>query len=391
MTRSVQLFVCLIATLCTEAAFAQVAPTEADGSVSAATSSSPVAYVYVSSSPSGNKNKIDAYSAASDGKLTPVAGSPFSAKVQYMAVNGKYLFGTNGSDIDSFSIASDGALKQISSINTTKFDEDGCGAPLILFLDRTGKTLYDLDIENDCANNAFQFFGIHESTGELTYLGVSSAKSPQYIEELSFIGNNIYAYGSRCFGFERLNYGFKRSSDGTLTAAVIDAPFPAAKEGDFYCPYLAAADPTHHVAVALQVVDGDTFRSAGPPQLATYTADDSGKLATTSTRENMPETAVGNVNDINISPSGKLLAVGGDQGLQVFHFNGSDPITHYTGLLTTDEVDQFFWDNDNHLYAISHSHGKLFVFTITPTSFSQASGSPHTITNPQTIIVQPKT
>ncbi len=81
--------------------------------------------------------------------------------------------------------------------------------------------------------------------------------------------------------------------------------------------------------------------------------------------------------DLAMSPSGKLLAVGGTAGLQIFHFNGSDPITHYTGLLTTDDVSQFFWDNDNHLYAISQTSGKLFVFTVTPTNVSQAPGSPH--------------
>jgi hypothetical protein len=77
-------------------------------------------------------------------------------------------------------------------------------------------------------------------------------------------------------------------------------------------------------------------------------------------------------------------------GLQVFHFNGSNPITHYTGLLTKDEIDQFFWDNDNHLYAISNASGKLFVFTVTPTSVSQAPGSPYTISQPLNIIVLPK-
>jgi hypothetical protein len=41
-----------------------------------------------------------------------------------------------------------------------------------------------------------------------------------------------------------------------------------------------------------------------------------------------------------------------------------------TGLLTTDEVDQVFWDNDNHLYAIGQAAGKLFVFTGTPTTRS---------------------
>jgi outer membrane protein assembly factor BamB len=90
-----------------------------------------------------------------------------------------------------------------------------------------------------------------------------------------------------------------------------------------------------------------------------------------------------------MSPSGRLLAVGGTGGLQIFHYNGASPITHYTGLLTTDEIDQFFWDNQNHMYAISQTSGKLFVFTVTPTSYSQSPGSPYTISSPISIIVQP--
>ena len=82
--------------------------------------------------------------------------------------------------------------------------------------------------------------------------------------------------------------------------------------------------------------------------------------------------------------------MGGTAGLQIFHFNGSDPITRYTGLLTTDDVSQLFWDNDNHLYAISQSSGKLFVFTTTPTSFSQASGSPYMIRQPTNVTLLPR-
>jgi hypothetical protein len=165
---------------------------------------------------------------------------------------------------------------------------------------------------------------------------------------------------------------------------------PAAKQGDFYDPYGAAADPTNHVAISVLPFNGSTWRQDGPLQLATYTASSSGNLTTKSTFSNMPSTAVKYATDLKMSPSGKLLAVAGTAGLQIFHFNGGDPITRYTGLLTRDEVDQVFWDNSNHLCAISRSANKLFVFTITPTSVSQAPGSPHTITNPQNLTVLPK-
>jgi hypothetical protein len=104
----------------------------------------------------------------------------------------------------------------------------------------------------------------------------------------------------------------------------------------------------------------------------------------------MPQTLTNSVNDLWMSPSGKLLAVGGPGGLQVFHFNGAKPITDYTGLLTTDSIDQLFWDNNNHLYAISRQFGNLFVFTVTPLGYSQAPGSPHPIVANQNLIVLPK-
>lgn len=75
----------------------------------------------------------------------------------------------------------------------------------------------------------------------------------------------------------------------------------------------------------------------------------------------------------------------------MFHFNGEAPITSYTDLLTKTEVDQVWWDNANHLYAISRSAGLLYVFTATATNVSQAPGSPDTIASPQNLAVLPKT
>jgi len=394
MKRYLHLFFCLVATLSMQAASAQTISTKTYDSVQQSTSGSPVAYVYVSASKSASVNEIYAFAAASNGKLTRVSGSPFAGNVAGMAVNGKYLFGSGNeqAEISSFSIAPDGALKQVALINGQKYNGYDCGGPGPLFLDLTGATLYDLDLfGNICANNTYQSFSIEKDKGELNYLG-SDGADPWFNGPLSFIANNTYAYGAVClFDMYWEIYGFQRHSDGMLTEANISAPTPTPKAGDFYCPNLTAADPTNHVAISFQAVDGETFNPDGPPQLATYTSEDSGNLTTKSTRENMPETAVKNVTDVGISPSGKLLAVGGTAGLQIFHFNGSDPVTTYTDLLTKDEVNQLFWDNDNHLYAISQPTGKLFVFTITPTAFSEAPGSPYTITNPQDIVVLPKT
>jgi hypothetical protein len=58
--------------------------------------------------------------------------------------------------------------------------------------------------------------------------------------------------------------------------------------------------------------------------------------------------------------------------------------------LAKDSIAQVFWDNDGHLYALSTTANKLFVFTVTPTSESEAPGSPYTITNPVAEAVLPE-
>jgi hypothetical protein len=359
------------------------------------------AFVYASSSPSSNNIEVFAYSAASDGTLTPVAGSPFSSPVSLEASNGKFLFGTNGVDITSFSVVADGTIQQVSSIDAQQFNGktlsgSPCGGPTNLVLDRPGANLYDLDVYSDCANNAYQSFNVDSSTGGLTYLGVTSTTTPIFEVPLTFLGSNLFAYGASCYHWLQEIYGLARNNDGTLTALPlspgIDPAMPASASGQIYCPYLAAADASNHVAVPVQPVDNSSLQPVGPYQLALYTADNAGNLTTTSSNLNMLTASVtsGSSNSltaISLSPSGNLLAVAGAGGLQVFHFNGASPITAYTGPLTTVPVDQLSWDNANHLYAISQSKGQLFVFTVSPSTNSAVSGSPYSVANPANLVV----
>jgi hypothetical protein len=83
-----------------------------------------------------------------------------------------------------------------------------------------------------------------------------------------------------------------------------------------------------------------------------------------------------------MSPAGNLLAVSGSTGLEIFHFNGAASITSYSSLLLPGVgVNEVAWDKSNHLYALSYAKG-LYVFTVTPTSISEVSGSPYKITSP---------
>lgn len=361
--------------------------------------SEPVAYVYVSNTPANSGvNEISAYAATHSGRLRPVPGSPFPQAVGSMAVNGLFLMGASQTtgDINTYRIEPDGALTYLTSKDYAKYNNPGgteCGSAGQIYFDHTGADLYvqEFNGSNACANTVVASFRVNKYTGGLSYLGTAvTGVFPGDWTEAFFIGNNVYAYtadNDACMYYTI--YGLKRQSNGYLglTGSSYNLPTPPSSFTR-YIPYLAAADPTNHVAFLMYPGYPPGCISA-PLQLASYTADGNGNLMTTSTAANMPTTLIASPYDMKMAPSGKLLAVAGQEGLQIFHFNGANPITYYTSLMTTDPINQMFWDNDNHLYAISRNTGKLHVFTITPTYHHESPGSPHAISSPSNIIVQP--
>lgn len=379
---------CVGAGLWAAAASGQAIQTDSNGDATNG-SSGPVAYVYVSARVGAtNRTEIRAYAAAPNGHLTAVPGSPFAGDVTFMAVNGLHLFGagTTGTYIHVYSIEPDGALRYLVASNVVNPSNGACDSPGALVLDHTGATLYNLDeFATSCANAAYQGFAVQKASGRLELVNEAEVGVSGAI--LSFIGNNKFAFGADCAKSSPRIYGFARNSDGSLEKLNLNAPLPAAPANQNWCPGTLVADNSNHLAVPMFQTAGS--QRNGPVQLATYTVQSDGALATSSTYDNMPKVAVGDLTTVSMAPSGKLLAIAGDGGLQIFHFNGSDPITPYTGTIIRQEVDQLFWDNDNHLYAIGQSAGKLWVFTVTPTGYNLAPGSPYSINDPQNIVIQP--
>ncbi|MGB7586045.1 MAG: hypothetical protein WBM11_14475 [Terriglobales bacterium] len=382
---------CLGAALSAVSAYPQVSPSTS--SQANLPSSTPVAYVYVSSATGvGQPNVIFGYSASSTGALTPIPGSPFQENAGSMAVNGKYLMAANNStlNIDALQIGSNGTLTYVTS---TPCEQTGtpCLAAFNLFFDHTGADLYVMELD-DNSNDNTESFVVDKSSGALNYLGdaVTGAFPGDYTSTF-FIGDNVYAYSADQSGCMYNDiYGFQRESNGLLD--LIDTQYnnPQPPPGvRVYYPDLIVADPNNNLAVLEQPANPPGC-APGPVQIAVYTADASGNLNTNSTYQNMPATLIPYPYDMKMSPSGQLLAVAGPEGAQVFHFNGANPVAHYTGLLTKDPITQMFWDNGNHLYGIS-SAGKLYAGTVTPTKLAMAPGSPYSVTDPQYIIVQPLT
>ena len=395
------------------------------GSGSGSSGSAPAAYVYVSNQPAGANSgqyQVAAYAADANGQLTPVPGSPFNDDVSSIATNGTYLMGSTETAlanakqstpyINSYKIGMDGSLSIAAETNLDQFGS-GCvdgGGPEF---DRSGQTLYVVEDNFDCTgsgdagNAGVGSFAVDSTSGKLNYLGGINTGRFGGMITVDFTGNNQYAYGianDGCMYYS--SYGFARSSDGTLSfnssyaAPPLLTP-PPGTSGELvhaYYPGLSATDNANHVAFAEWPCWAT--KAGTPVQLAVYTADANGKLSTNDDYSTMPATKVSNPSTMKISPSGTLLAIAGQGGLQVFHFNGGNSITSDTDLLTTDNIKAIAWDNSNHLYAITADHyagtstmvnaNKLYVFTITDTAATQAAGSPYTVAFPVDIAVQTK-
>jgi len=347
------------------------------------------AYVYVSARVGdSNRTEVYGFAAGPAGELTPVNGSPVAAGVTYMAVNGKYLFGSDaeGKFIHAFAISSDGTLRQTATTNVVRPGKacDNAGA---LFVDHAGATVYNVgSYGTDCAQAAYQAFQVDKESGRLEL--VHEARAGMNGALLRFSADNRFAFGAGCTGTGPLIYGFVRHHDGSLTRISEDSPLPSRDGNQGWCPYLAAADARNHLVVPVYP-SAESSQPDGPFQLATYSIDEEGMLTTTSTPENMPKIAVGSLTDLAMAPSGRLVAVAGSRGLQVFRVNGGAPLLALPGLLTRQEVDQMFWDGKGHLYAISQSAGKLWVFNVDEDGWTPAPGSPYAVSGAQNIAVQP--
>lgn len=361
---------------------------------------STVAYVYVANTPNpngafGSANQITAYAADSNGKLTAIPGSPFNEDVSYMVVNGMYLMAVSNRQktINSYSIRPDGSLTFATQTNYAQDNNNQCGNAGSLFFDHTGQFLYVQEYNVDCANSGMASFAVQDATGQLKYLG-STITGSEYDDNNSayFVGNDTFAYAAGPPGCYIYSIdGFQRAGNGLLTAFDDGAPaYLPGPPGGFrlFAPDLAASDTDNHIAIA-EIPANPPGCLGLPARISVWTADANGKLTTASTYANMPTTAIVNPHDLKMAPSGALLAIAGQEGLQVFHMNGANPVTSFTPLLTSDPINMMFWDNSDHLYAISQSTNKLHVFTVTSTDYREAPGSPYTVTSPDDIVVQP--
>ena len=259
MTRKIQLFLCLITMLCSGEAFA----------------ASPAAYVYVQQPVQGDiySAPIFAYAAASDGKLTPIKGSPFTQTTgTIVGTNGTRfitLFPEPGEPddavINSYAVASDGVIGERAVESAL-----GCGGVIPQAeLDHSGKY-----VRVACASGLFKF-----STSTLVFQSsIAEPSDPgSWFTLPTFTGTaeipvGVY-YNPEGFSCTPIFYA---GSDGP---AVETSPQPAPPGYGYYAPTGPITnDPTDHLAVAMVPVAAPYFScgSYGPTQLASYLVNNSG-------------------------------------------------------------------------------------------------------------------
>lgn len=380
---SIKLVVSL-ALLSASPAFTQTPSAEASPEAKA---TAPVANVYVQT-----VKGVNLYDAAADGKLTLVKGSPFQTSGEIIGSNGKYFITLGTNDVHSYALESNGAIgKQVSEVNSQDYDGAFCGeayGTTDANIDHSGQNVY-VELASYTACTTIQSYSIARESGDLSFIGTAAFESNGIdilLNPPSITANDKFAYTGAlysCGGCTNTWSGFARNGSGTLENLNFNVTYPQSLNSSPYpfLPGLVAADPTNHLA-AVVTTEGPEYPDVGPPQLASYTVDSQGNLSTTNPAKTIPYIKV-TPTIMKMSPSGKLLAVGGgysgDAGLEVYHFNGAEPITPYGSLLTTDPITDVGWDNDNHLFALSDSANRVFVYTITPTTLVEAPGSPYTI------------
>jgi hypothetical protein len=349
----------------------------------------PVAFVYVSENPGPSPangylptSPITVFSAAADGKLTPVKSSQKTVGIM-AGTNGTHFVTLDNYYLHSYSVSSAGVIgSQVSEVDTWAYGDANCGWPINAELDHTGAYVYVVRNQGYLPDgegcDAIQTFEV-SSKGTLTYKGATALVigydgEGEVTSRPLLTGNNAFGLLSGVI--------LARESSGTLIlapSATVTGPVtfaPSAPSIDYtlleYTP-----DPTNHVAA---LVDGNGGIGL---QLASYTVNSQGDFISTNTWDTMPTVPadageLGSAHGMVLNPTGTVVALAVDSGIQFYKFNGASPITPLFSIVG--ESGYFValaWDKSNHLYALNGQSGKLHVWTVTTKSAVEAPDSPY--------------
>lgn len=342
------------------------------------------AYAYVGSPGYAGDGFIYEYAVAPDGSATPVTGSPLSGADGSVVGGGNYVFATDGKNIVTYTIASDGSLSETSSVDGTAYDQDQQSATVqSLSLPPDVRDVYTDNWFVDGANNAYESWTVG-SSGQLSYLPTSSG-TPLYSTAgglpFSFTADGRFAYTWSVCKWDGSVWGFARGSNGSLTKMTPDAKGLPGGNGETSseCSQDVATSAMGYVAVAWN----GGYCCGGPTGFANYAVQSNGDLKQVPGSEVITsETAMA------FDPSGEYLAVAASGGIQIYQLQSSG-ILAPIGSVQQPSVgfSNLAWDKSNHLYATS-SIG-LYIFNSSAGILTLAPGSPLAISQPGSLAVVP--
>ena len=340
-------------------------------------SSSTAARVYIQIQ--GPEGAIYGFNASSTGKLSAISGAPWKPAGQMIGDNKSQFFTLGDENLYSYGVSSSGAIGSvIGQVPVLDYAGGACGSGKSgangAVLDHTGSYIYVmLEYGGDDGCAAYQSYAITKAgyfdfsgDTEITNSGEEGATD---FGLPSILGNETFAFSQFLDTFGPVISSFQRTNSGTLEYLTNST---ARSPGDDI-PVAPDADPSGNYVVM------QDYPEDGPPgQLGSYEVAANGDLSTTNTQSNMPAITLTSPSS-TFSPAGNLfvlyssMGTGDGNGIAIYNFNGAAPLTLYKTLLSGTPIDQAGWDSSNHLYAISKSENKLYVFTVTPTSVTEDS------------------
>lgn len=371
-------------------------PTPSVNAVPHEGSSGSSAYAYVASPGYPASGLIYEFAVAPNGSATPISGSPLSGADGSIVGGGHYVFATDGKNIVTYTIGSDGSLSQTSTVDGTAYDQDQQSAAVqSLSLPQDGRNLYTDNWFVDGANNAYESWTVG-SSGALSYL--ESTGLPLYSTAggwpFSFTSDGRFAYTWSVCKWDGSVWGYTRAANGALKSFETHAA--GLSSGNLSgatseCSQGVATSAKGFVVVAWN----GGYCCGGPTGFASYAVQTNGALNQVPGSE-----VVANEAAMAFDPSGQYLAVALAGGIQMYQLQSSGRLTPIGSVQESGvPFGSLAWDSASHLYAITNPNSQLcqsggsacglYIFNSSAGALTLAPGSPYAVSQAGNLAVVP--